>query len=323
MWLGKTKIENGLFLAPMAGFSDRAMRLVARMHGAEFVVSEMVSAKAVVYRDKKTERLARLSEDEGPASVQIFGSDPEIMAEAAEMLSGGVAGGVAPRAIDINMGCPVPKVYKNGEGSALMASPEKIEKIVSAVKSRISIPCTVKLRLGLDRDSENVLDCARAAESGGADMIAIHGRTRAELYAGNARYEKITDVKKALQIPVIANGDICSGEDALRVLSETGADGIMIGRAAIGNPFIFEQILAALRGEAYEVRGLSERIECALLQLRLAIEDKGEPVAAREARGQIARYLVGFRGAGALRAAINRAETYAEVEAALRSVQFP
>ena len=318
MKIGNTDIKHGLMLAPMAGFTDRAMRLVSHKYGAEYSVTEMVSAKATVYGDKKTHLLARILPDEGPCAVQIFGSEPEIMARAAEILEKGEDGGTSPVAIDINMGCPVPKVFTNGEGSALMRDPELIYRIVRAVSQSTSLPTTVKMRAGIDGASRNAVECALAAEEGGAALVAVHGRTRVEMYSGKADMEIIKNVKKSLHIPVIANGDIASAEDAVRVLSETGADGIMIGRGAIGNPFLFSEIRACLSGENYTPPSLPERIDTALFQLSAAIEEKGEGVAVREARKQIALYLRSFRGAAQIRADINRAETYEEVKAALQ-----
>lgn len=318
--IGALSFEYGLALAPMAGFSDRAMRLVSKMRGAEFSVSEMVSAKAVVFRDKKTATLAKIEPDECPCAVQLFGSEPEIIAEAAEIVCSGEFGGALPFMIDINMGCPVPKIFKNNEGSALMREPKKIEEILRAVTKRIPLPVGVKLRLGIDESTINVKECAIAAECGGASLVTVHGRTRTALYSGEARYTEIAEVKRALGIPVIANGDITDGARALAVINETGADGIMIGRGAIGNPFIFEEIRAAIDGKQYTPPTVSERVDAALLQLRLAILDKGEDIAVREARGQIAQYLRSFRGAAGLRAEINRARTYREVEEAMHRV---
>ncbi len=318
--IGSQTLKYGLMLAPMAGFSDRAMRRTCREYGAEYAISEMVSARALAFRDKKTARLARLEADELPAAIQLFGSEPDIMAEAAELIEGGAVGGAMPTAIDVNMGCPVPKIFNNGEGCALMRSPREAERIVYAISKRVRIPITVKLRLGTDASHLNVLDCARAVEAGGAALVTIHGRTRAQMYTGSAAYEEIVKVKQTLQIPVVANGDICSAEKALHVLEETGADGVMIGRGAIGNPFIFAEIAAAIGGVALPPPTLATRTETALRQLRRAIEDKGEAVAVREARGQIARYFTAFRGAAALRAAVNRAEGYAEIERALEEL---
>ena len=316
--LGNMELKHGLCLAPMAGYTDRAMRLVCHKYGAEYSVTEMVSAKAVVFGDKKTFSLAKILADEGPVAVQIFGSEPEIMAQAAHTLSH-PADGVRPVAIDINMGCPVNKIFSNGEGSALMKNPELIYRITRAVSSSTDLPTTVKIRAGVNKDSINAVECALAAEEGGASLLCIHGRTREQMYGGLADREIIKNVKSALQIPLIANGDILSAEDALAMLRDTGADGIAVGRGAVGNPFIFEEILSAMRGEAMREIGLEERIEIALLQLRTAIEDKGERVAIPEARKQIALYLKSFRGAARIRAEINRSTEFSQVESALRS----
>ena len=319
MKIGNTELKYGLMLAPMAGFTDRAMRLVCHKWGSEYSVSEMVSAKAVSFNDRKTHALARLMGDEGPSAVQIFGSEPDIMMRAAETLSRGEEGGVPPVAIDINMGCPVAKVFSNGEGSALMKNPDLIYRIVKAVSENISIPTTVKIRAGIDGKSINAVECAQAAESAGASLVAVHGRTRVDMYSGKADLEIIKKVKQSLHIPVIANGDITSGEEAVYALSATGADGIMVGRGAIGNPFVFSEIKAALSGESFTAPSAEERVETALFQLRSAIEEKSERVAVREARKQIAMYLRSFKGAAKIRAEINRAETYAEVESAMRT----
>ena len=316
--LGKYSFKDGICLAPMAGYTDRAMRLVCHEAGAEYSVTEMVSAKAVVYNDKKTFSLAKTEADEGPVAIQIFGSEPEIMAEAAHILTSSVEGRLAV-AVDINMGCPVNKIFSNGEGSSLMRSPELIERITRAVSSAISIPCTVKLRSGINKNSINAVECALAAESGGAALVCIHGRTREQMYGGLADREIIKNVKRALQIPVIANGDILSGEDAVSMLRHTGADGIAVGRGAVGNPFIFSEIKAALNDGEYIQPTLEARIDTALRQLATAVEDKGERIAIPEARKQIALYLRSFRGASRIRAEINRATTYDEVAAALRS----
>lgn len=316
--IGKEFFQNGLMLAPMAGYTDRAMRVLCSSMGAEWSVTEMVSAKATVFGDKKTEKLARILPDEGRVALQIFGSEPEVMARAAEILSHPKEG-AAPIAIDINMGCPVNKIFSNGEGSALMRSPELIGDIVRAVRGATDLPVSVKLRAGVDRASVNAVECAMAAEAAGASLICVHGRTRTEMYSGTVDREIIKNVKKSVQIPVIANGDILTGEDAVAMLEYTGADGVAIGRGAVGNPFIFSEILAAIGGEAYVPPTLAERAECALRQLRLASLDKGERIAVPEARKQIALYLKGFRGAAALRADINRAETYTEVERIISS----
>ena len=316
--LGDTELTHGICLAPMAGYTDRGMRLVCHKYGAEYSVTEMVSAKAVVYGDKKTFDLAKILADEGPTAVQIFGSEPQIMAQAAVTLANPPYG-VPPVAIDINMGCPVNKIFSNGEGSALMRDPDLVYKITKAVSEAIDIPTTVKIRSGISRDRINAVECARAAEEGGASLLCIHGRTREQMYGGTADREIIKNVKNALHIPLIANGDILDGESALAMLRDTGADGIAIGRGAVGNPFIFSEIASAMEDKRFTPPALAERVDIALLQLRLAIEEKGERVAIPEARKQIALYLRSFHGAARIRAEINRATTYEQAAAALKS----
>lgn len=316
--LRSLELKHGLCLAPMAGYTDRAMRLVCHNNGAEYSVTEMVSAKAVVYGDKKTFSLARILPDEGPVALQIFGSEPEIMAEAAHILYNNMES-FPPVAIDINMGCPVNKIFSNGEGSALMKSPELIEKITHAVSCSVKIPTTVKIRAGINKSSINAVECALAAEEGGASLLCIHGRTREQMYGGAADREIIKNVKSALHIPLIANGDVIDAESALAMLRDTNADGIAIGRGAVGNPFIFEEITSALHGREFTPPTMEQRIDTALLQLRTAIEEKGERIAIPESRKQIALYLRAFHGAARIRAEINRALTYDEVEKALKS----
>ena len=316
--LGELNMNYGLCLAPMAGYTDRGMRLVCRKYGVEHSVTEMVSAKAVVYDDKKTFALAKILADEGPVSIQIFGSEPEIMAEAAAVLSKSTEG-VRPVAIDINMGCPVNKIFGNGEGSALMKNPDLIFKITKAVSGAIDIPTTVKIRAGINKNSINAVECALAAEEGGASLLCIHGRTREQMYGGLADREIIKAVKDSLHIPLIANGDIVDATSALSMLRDTGADGIAVGRGAVGNPFIFSEIISALEGKGFTEPTTEERVDTALLQLRTAVGEKGERMAIPEARKQIALYLRSFHGAARIRAEINRALTYAEVEKALKS----
>ena len=312
---GTIHLPYGLFLAPLAGYTDMAMRRVCRSFGAEYTVSEMVSAKALCYHDKKTSLLARVEACDLPSAVQIFGSEPASMAEAARMVAEGMAGGVPPSAIDINMGCPVKKIVSAGDGSALMKSPALVYDIVSAVTAAVSLPVTVKIRAGWDDAHKNAVEVAKAAEAGGASLIAVHGRTKAQMYSGKADLSIIADVKKALQVPVVGNGDIASAADALRMREETGCDGLMIGRGAVGNPFLFAEIRAALDGRDYTPPTPHERVETALYQLRLACEEKGERVAVTESRKQFADYLHGLRGASAVRGRINAALTYAEAEA--------
>ncbi len=314
--IGKIALKHGLFLAPMAGYTDRAMRLSSKLHGAEYTITEMVSAKAVVFGDKKTFNLARIRADEGNVALQIFGSEPDIMAQGARILVEEAEnhGGVKPVAIDINMGCPVNKIYSNGEGSALMKNPELIYRIVRSVSSSVDIPVTVKIRAGIDFEHINAVECALAAESAGASLIAVHGRTRTQLYGGAVNREIIKNVKKSVHIPVIANGDILNSDDAVAMLAETDADGIMVGRGAVGNPFIFDEIVAKLQKRTFVSPTLEERINASLFELKCAVDDKGEVFAIPEARKKIALYFKGFRGSANLRAGINSATSYAEAE---------
>ena len=313
MKIGNLDFPLGLSLAPMAGYSDRAMRLLCHKRGAEYSVSEMVSATAVTFGDKKTALLAAIRPDEGPVGLQIFGSKHDVMGEAARIITTEYED-THPAFIDINMGCPVNKIFSNGEGSALMRDPKKIEEIVLAVKKAVTIPVTVKIRTGIDEKNINAVECALAAEAGGADAICVHGRTRKQMYSGSVDRKTIENVKKSVHIPLIANGDVCSVDDAMSMIRDTGADGIAIGRGAVGNPFIFSEIRAALLGEEYVLPTLDQRIDEALCQLRIAVEEKGERVAVSEARKQIALYLKGFRGASLVRGEINKALTYDEVE---------
>ena len=318
--LGDVTLRHGLFLAPMAGFSDRAMRLVCREQGAEYLTSEMISAKAVTYKDKKTFALCNLYEDEMPCALQLFGSEPSVVAEAAGMLCCGFGGAVAPTAIDINMGCPVPKIVGNGEGSALMKNPSLAYDILRATVKASSVPVTVKIRAGFDESNKNACELALAAEEAGCALVCVHGRTKTQMYSGKADRSIIADVKKSVHIPVVANGDVCDAQSCLDMISQTGCDGVAIGRGAIGNPFVFAEITAALEGREYTPPTQKEKIELALRQLRLAIEDKGERVATAESRKQIAEYVKGMAGAAAVRACVNAATSYEQIEQILYSV---
>lgn len=301
----------------MAGYSDRAMRYVCHQMGAEYSVTEMVSAKAIVFEDKKTALIAKNLADEGPVALQIFGSEPDVMARATEMILRDETGGVSPFMIDINMGCPVKKIFSNGDGSALMRSPELIRDIVRAVRSSTDLPVSVKIRAGISEESKNAVECALAIEEGGASLITVHGRTREQMYSGIADREIIKRVKDSVKIPVVANGDVLSGEDALSMLRATGADGIAVGRGAVGNPFIFSEIRAYLEGRSYTPPTKEERIDMALSEIRLAVDDKGERVAIPEGRKRVAAYFSSFRGASALRREINCALTLKEIESIL------
>lgn len=314
--IGNLTLRHGLMLAPMAGFADYATRRLCAAYGAEYCVTEMVSAKAVCFRDKKTPALARIDESEAPCAIQLFGADPAYLAEAAARLSGGAAGGVAPVAIDINMGCPVHKVAGNGEGSALMKDPALVERIVAAVRGATSLPVTVKIRAGWDENSINAVEVARAAEAGGASLICVHARTRQAMYSGKADPCVVKAVKNAVSVPVVGNGDIVDVPSALRML-ETGCDGLMIGRGAIGDPFLFRAIAAALEGKAAPPPTGEERYAAACQQLAWRVAEKGEPLAVAESRKQLAAFLHGFPDAAATRARIHTATTAREMQECL------
>ena len=293
MKLGRYEIENPLILGPMAGVTDWAFRTVCAQLGANITVTEMVSSRALVYQDQKSRKLLRKNEG-SLCGAQIFGNDPEIMAQAAVMALE-VSG---CDFLDINMGCPMPKIANSGDGCGLMRTPELAGKIVEAVVKAVDVPVTVKCRLGWDKGNINVLDFTKRMEDSGAAMVAVHGRTRAMLYSGTADWDYIRKVKDQLSIPVIANGDIVDAPSALRCLKWTGADGIMIGRATFGDPWIFQQVSAAMAGhEVPERPALKDRIAVAVKQFELSEQDHGEHIACLEARKHFAWYLRGVRNA--------------------------
>ena len=307
MKIGGITLERGIALAPMAGITDRAMRELAVGFGAEYTVTEMISAKAVCYGSAKTEELAVLGDAERPAAIQIFGSEPDFMAEAAERL----CGRYSPDAIDINMGCPMKKIVSNGEGSALMKDPALAASIVSAVKKRVKVPVTVKIRSGWDENSINAPDLARRLEAAGADMICVHGRTKTQLYGGRADRGVIAAVKRAVSVPVMGNGDIFSARDATDMMGETGCDGVMIARGCEGRPWIFAEIAAAMDGRTV-VFDAADRKAALRRHMELIIKYKGERGIA-PARAQLAWYMKGFRGAAALRAKAVAVETAEDI----------
>ena len=289
MYIGNIEVKNPIFLAPMAGVTDWAYRTICAELGAGVTVTEMVSTRALVYQDQKSRKLLRKNEG-SICGAQIFGNDPEIMAEGARLaleISG-------CDFIDINMGCPMPKIANSGDGCGLMRTPELAGEIVKAVTKAVEVPVTVKCRLGWDKGNINVLDFTKRMEDNGAAMVAVHGRTRAMLYSGVADWDMITKVKDQLSIPVIANGDITGGETAVKCLKRTGADGIMIGRSVFGDPWVFEEVAYALRGEEYPGRPcLADRIAVAVKQFQLSEQDHGEKIACLEARKHFAWYLRG------------------------------
>ncbi len=311
MKIGNIEVKDGIFFAPMAGVSDRAFRAVCRSFGAQMCVSEMISAKAVHYNDAKTAELARLCSDDAPCAVQIFGSDPEIMAEAAERVSTNTyahcKSEILPAYIDINMGCPVKKVVNNGEGSALMKDPALAGKIIRAAVAVSAVPVTVKIRAGWDGEHKNAVELAQIAECNGAAAVTVHGRTREQMYCPEVDYDIIRECKKSVKIPVIANGGIMNAQDALRVLEYTGCDGVMIARGAQGNPFIFREITELLQGRTPTPVTPAERVTTAKKQLELMTREKEERLAVCEARKHISWYLRGLYGASAIRGRINSA----------------
>lgn len=310
MNIGHIHVDSRLVLAPMAGVTDLAFRQICRELGAGLTVTEMVSAKALCYQDRKTRSLLRLGPGEHPAGVQIFGSDAACMAEAACMaaeLSGADF-------IDINMGCPVPKVANSGDGSGLMRNPDLAVKVMEAVVRGAGCPVTVKFRLGWDKGSINCVEFARAMEEAGAAAVAVHGRTKVQMYAGAANWDWIREVKKAVRIPVMANGDVFKPEDAPRILKYTGADIAMIGRGIFGNPWLFAQCRAALEGrEIPPMPPLSERCDTAVRQFELSAANKGEKIACLEARRHYAWYLKGVPHAGYYKEQIVKITTLEDV----------
>ena len=321
MKIGNTEIGR-VMLAPMAGAADTAFRIICARHGCGYAVTEMISAKAVTYSDKKTSQLAEITKDEAPTACQIFGHEPDVMAKACDILLEEYAkGGVMPVAIDINMGCPVPKIVKNGEGSALMRNLPLAKKIIEAVvKSAGDVPVTVKMRLGWDMGSICVIDLAKIAEDSGAAAICVHARTRSQMYAPSADWSYIKKVKEAVSIPVIGNGDIFSGADAKRMIEETGCDAVAIARGTMGNPWIFEEATALLEGKIFSPISPAQKIQGAIDHLDLLIKLKGEARAVPESRAHMDKYTKGLYGAPRIRNAVNLAGSADEIKALLRSL---
>lgn len=296
---------NPFFLAPLAGITDAPTRLLAKEMGAALVYTEMVSAKGMYYGNKNSDGLLRIDPDEKPAAIQLFGGEPEMIAWAARVLR------ERDHAIlDLNMGCPVPKVVKNGEGSALMKDPEAVRRLVAAAVENAGRPVTVKIRSGWDAGSVNAPEIALAAQEAGAAAVAVHGRTREQFYAGKADWSVISRVAEAVSVPVIGSGDVFSGADALRMMEETGCDYVMIARGALGNPWIFREALALYEGRPLpEPPGLAEKIRVIRRHLTLAVREKGERVAVMELRKHLGWYLKGVPGSAALRRRANSLET--------------
>lgn len=305
MRLGGLTLANPVVLGPMAGVSDRSFRLLAWEQGCALAWTEMISARALLFGNERTWDMARAAPGEGPLVIQLFGSEPEVVAQAAQQ-----AARLQPAAIDINMGCPVAKVVKNGEGSALMRDPERAAAIVRATAGAVDVPVTVKIRAGWDREHINAVELARALAAAGAAAITVHGRTRAQLYSGRADWGIIRAVKEAAPVPVIGNGDIFSPEDAARMRAETGCDAVMLARGALGNPWLIGRTVAYLtEGVLPAPPGVRERLAAARRHLELVIQERGESRGIREMRKHLAWYLKGLPGAAGMRARIMTAGT--------------
>lgn len=305
MQIGEIKLAAPLALAPMAGITDLPFRLICRRLGCGMTVSEMVSAKGLLYKNVKTTEMLRIDDGERPTAIQLFGSVPEELAEAARMVEASGAD-----MIDFNMGCPVPKIVNNGEGSALMKQPQLAHDILAAMVKAVKIPVTVKFRAGWDDSSRNAVEIAKAVEAAGVSAVAVHGRTRQQFYEGKADWGIIAEVKQAVKVPVFGNGDIFTVEDGLRMLAETGVDGLMIGRGADGNPWIFRELAAVLRGEERPAApSLQERLAQAAEHLDMLIDYKGEHISVKEMRRHISAYLKGLPHAAEFRGRFHKVDT--------------
>lgn len=312
--IGNVKIQGNLVLGPMAGVTDLPFRLLCKEQGADLIYTEMVSAKGIQFNNKNTESLLMVEEEERPVSLQLFGADPYILSETAKRIEHRNFD-----ILDLNMGCPVPKVVNNGEGSALMKEPKLVSEIVKAISSAIKKPFTVKIRRGFTESSVNAVEIAKIAEAAGAAAIAVHGRTREQYYSGKADWNIIREVKNAVSIPVIGNGDVLTAEDALRMIQETGCDGIMIARGAMGNPWIFSQLKEYFKtGTHPEKPTVDEAVNMMLRHARMAIEYKGEFTGIREMRKHVAWYTTGYPLAAKLRNRVNEIESYQELEELLQ-----
>lgn len=305
MNIGNIELSAPLALAPMAGITDLPFRLICRRLGCAMTVSEMVSAKGLLYKNVKTTEMLRIDDGERPTAIQLFGSVPAELAEAARMVEASGAD-----MIDFNMGCPVPKIVNNGEGSALMKNPQLAHDILAAMVKAVKIPVTVKFRAGWDDNNRNAVEIARAVEAAGVSAVAVHGRTRQQFYEGKADWSIIADVKQAVKVPVFGNGDIFTVADGLRMLEQTGCDGLMIGRGADGNPWLFTALAAALRGEPLpQPPSLKERLAQAAEHLEMLIAYKNEVVAVKEMRRHISAYLKGMPHAAEFRGRFHKVDT--------------
>lgn len=316
MKIGNIELKNPFVLAPLAGITDKSMRLLCLEQGASLVYTEMVSGKGLWYGDKKTGKLLEIGEKESPVAFQLFGSEPEIMAFAAKELRE-----CENVILDLNVGCPVPKIVKNGEGSALLRTLDRLFDVVSAMVKEAGKPVTAKIRMGFARDENLAVEAAKTLESAGAAAVTVHGRTREQYYEGKADWQVIADVKKALNIPVIGNGDVNTGEDAVAMLEMTGCDGVMIARGALGNPWIFRDAVALWKGEKKpDVPTKEEKVNMLLRHLDLAAHDKGEHIAVREMRKHVGWYVKGMHGASAVKREINTIDDMSKMCETIRSI---
>lgn len=308
--IGNITVDGNLALGPMAGVTDLPFRVLCKEQGADLIYTEMVSAKGIYYKNKNTDALLEIREDERPVALQLFGCDPEIM--------GSMAAQIEHRnfdILDINMGCPVPKVVNNGEGSALLKTPELAGKVVESIATSIKKPVSVKFRIGYDEIDKNIVDFAKRMEASGAQLIAVHGRTRAQYYSGTANWDVIRQVKEAVSIPVLGNGDVFTPQDAKEMFEQTGCDGIMIARGVRGNPWLFKQVKAYLeKGEVIPKPSCEELVKMVLRHGKLQVEWKGENIGIKEMRKHVAWYTTGYKNSAKFRGRVNEINTYTDLE---------
>lgn len=314
MKIGTVDYKNGIFLAPMAGITDSSFRLLCAEQGAEGVCTEMISAKAIIYKNKKTRLLAFMREGEGNTAIQIFGSEPEIMAEASSELME-----FSPSSIDINMGCPMPKIAGNGEGSELMRNPALCGRIVKAVSESVNVPVTVKIRLGTDEKCKNAAEVAAKCEENGAAAVFVHGRFASQKYSGRADYSGIAEVKRTVSVPCVANGDILTGQQAVFVREATGCDGVMIGRGSFGRPWVFAEMKAAFECGSYNEPAKEEKLALLLRHIELVYEEKGEH-GIIEMRKHMYHYTKGVQGSAHIRSRINAMSSLEHARCIARSI---